>query len=59
MVSAAPKDKFEQLIKLHMMELILLNEETARFADGHNHSAANGHVRIYRDTRFSNDKIRL
>jgi uncharacterized protein (TIGR02453 family) len=51
------KEKFEQLIKLPMLELIAcMNQEFAKFAGGHITPPQKAMYRIYRDTRFSNDK---
>jgi len=51
------KEKYEALIKLPMLELInALNGELARFAPDYITPPEKAIYRIYRDTRFSNDK---
>jgi uncharacterized protein (TIGR02453 family) len=51
------KERYEALIKAPMLELIgCLNDEFARFAPGYITPPQKAMYRIYRDTRFSNDK---
>lgn len=51
------KDKYETLIKKPMLELVdTLNEEFTRFAPDYVTPSQKAVFRIYRDTRFSNDK---
>jgi uncharacterized protein (TIGR02453 family) len=51
------KEKYEDVIKLPMMELIsALNAEFARFAPDYITPPEKAMYRIYRDTRFSHDK---
>jgi uncharacterized protein (TIGR02453 family) len=51
------KEQYESLIKLPMLELVAaLNEEFLRFAPQYATPPQKAIYRIYRDTRFSNDK---
>jgi uncharacterized protein (TIGR02453 family) len=51
------KERYEALIKAPMLELIgCLNDELARFAPNYLTPPQKAMYRIYRDTRFSNDK---
>ena len=51
------KQTFEENVKAPMMELVsALNSQLARFAPNHIAEPAKAVYRIYRDTRFSNDK---
>ena len=54
------KEKYETLIKAPMMELVgCLNDEFARFAPNYLTPPQKAMYRIYRDTRFSDDKTPL
>ncbi len=51
------KEKYEALIKAPMLDLVgCLNDEFARFAPNYVTPPQKAMYRIYRDTRFSNDK---